>query len=251
MSELLKANILQAPGVVHGFTSRKGGLSHVPYAELNLSTTLQDDRSAVATNRRRVLQMLGKSDASWVSLKQVHGDAIVEVTHQASKSIEADALWTRDSNAVLAILVADCVPVLMSHPAKKVVGAAHAGWRGTQSKIVAKLVARIAEQAGSAAELRVALGPAIGPCCFQIGEDVATSLRAAYGENTPHVRIDEQGRLVADLWGLNFEALTESGVPAAQIEQLRRCTACEPEWFYSHRRDHGACGRQAGVIALA
>jgi polyphenol oxidase len=250
--ELVRSPGLTATaGVVHGFTTRKGGTSHGALGTLNLGTTVGDERAVVTENRQRVLAALGKPDAAWVSLKQVHGDSIVEVTRLASKSIEADGLWTRDPSAVLAILTADCVPVLMAHERARAVAAVHAGWRGTRAKVVALMVTRLKDAGVAPSGLRVALGPGIGPCCFEIGAEVASELRQAFGDGTPHVRLDERGRVVADLWALNHEALVAAGVPAENIEQVRRCTSCETDVFFSHRRDKGTTGRQAGVIALA
>jgi polyphenol oxidase len=250
--ELLRApGLLGLGGIVHGFTTRKGGGSRGALGTLNLGTTVGDERPVVSDNRQLVLKALGKTDAAFVSLRQVHGDSIVEVTRLASKSIEADALWTRDASAVVAVLTADCVPILMAHESKKAVAAVHAGWRGTKAKVSGLMVNRLKDAGLAIAGLHVAIGPGIGPCCFEIGADVAAELRAAFGEGTPHVRTDERGKLVADLWALNHEALIAAGVPAGNIEQLRRCTFCETDLFFSHRRDQGKTGRQAGVIGLA
>ena len=243
-SELLS----RVPGVRHGFTTRAGGSSSGPNASLNLSTRTGDERAAVELNRRRVLAALGAPEAVFVSVRQVHGDDLVEVSHMAGRSIEADGLLSRDPRAALAVLVADCVPILMADVRGRAVAAVHAGWRGTEARIAERAVRRLGDLGVPAADLRVALGPAIGPCCFTIGLDVAQKLGAAYPAAGQAIRPEGSGAR-ADLWDLNRQALEESGVAAEHVDALRTCTACTPELF-SHRRDHGATGRQAGVIVL-
>jgi polyphenol oxidase len=248
--ELLQSELLaRVPGVAHGFTTRRDGHSHGVYSSLNLSGRVGDEKSAVDANRQAVLARLGCPQGAMVMLKQIHGEEVREVTRWAGRSIEADGMWTRDRQAVLAVLVADCVPVLMSTPDGKAVAAVHAGWRGTRARIVARTVERLASAGYAADSLLVALGPAIGPCCFTIADDTGSQLRQAY-PSTAAVRQDA-GRMVADLWQLNVEALIESGVRQAHIDVLRRCTSCEAEMFFSHRRDHGSTGRQAGLIVAA
>ncbi|HET6343467.1 MAG TPA: peptidoglycan editing factor PgeF [Myxococcota bacterium] len=246
----LSADALAALPAVHAFTSREGGASGGAFATCNLSFRVGDARAAVERNRAAVLAALDREDARLVAVKQVHGAAVVEVTALASQHIEADALWTRDRRAVLAVLVADCLPVLMADREGRVVAAVHAGWRGTEARIVRHTVERLLSVAGVAPEsLMVALGPAIGPCCFEIGEEVGEALRVAYPDPGDSLVPGAPGKLMADLWALNTRALVEAGVPVAHITALRRCTRCTQDWF-SHRRDAGVTGRQAGVIAL-
>jgi YfiH family protein len=246
----LTADALAAVPVAHAFTSREGGTSTGAFATCNLSFRVGDLRVDVQRNRAAVLSALGRDGAGLVAVKQVHGAAVVEVTAGASQHIEADALWTRDRRAVLAVLVADCLPVLMADRQGRVVAAVHAGWRGTEARIVRHTVERLFTVAGVAPEsLVVALGPAIGPCCFEIGEEVGAALRAAYPDPGESLMPGAPSKVMADLWALNTRALREAGVPAGQITTLRHCTRCTQGWF-SHRRDAGLTGRQAGVIAL-
>ena len=247
--------LLASPGlqpiasIVHGFTTRAGGLSQGPFASLNLATRVDDDRSAVLQNRAAVLVALGRADANLIAVRQVHGDALVEVTRNAGPNIEGDALWTRDPQAVLAILVADCLPILLADRAGTVVAAVHAGWRGTEKRLVAAMVARLRSAGVSPADLVVSLGPCIGPCCFEIGEDVAFPLRNAFPDPGEAV-LPRGDRFVANLWDLNRRALVEAGVPAANIDSVARCTHCDAA-FFSYRRDAKRTGRQAGVIGFA
>ncbi len=247
---LLTSRVLtEPPGIVHGFTTREGGLSVGSYASLNLGTRTDDERSVVETNRRHVLTSLERTEASFVSLRQVHGADLVEVNHLAGRSIPADGLWTRDPKALIAVLVADCVPILITDQTGSFAAAVHAGWRGTKERIVAKMIERLESAGIEPSELRVAIGPAIGPCCFEIGEEVADELRGAYPNGGEAIRTDERGRRVADLWALNEQAAREAGALPLHTDTLRHCTHCD-ERFYSHRRDGPGTGRQAGVIGL-
>lgn len=248
---LIKSRVLdETPGITAGFTTREGGVSAGALESLNLSMHVGDQRQNVHANRGAALAALGRPDAAWVSLRQVHGNALVEVTHQAGRSIEADGVWTRDRMAAVAVLVADCVPMLIAEENGRAVCAVHAGWRGTQARIAAEAVARLKKAGFPPNSLRVAVGPAIGPCCFEIGDEVADELAKVSGDVTDAVARGADGRVTADLWALNHAFLVEAGVERTSIEVFRLCTACNPG-FYSHRRDKGTTGRQAGIIALA
>lgn len=248
---LVTSDLLQRlSGVVHGFTTREGGTSQGPFATLNLSTRVGDVRSVVESNRRQVLTWLGRSDATLVTLRQVHGNEIVQVNRQAGRSIEADGVWTIDPQVVVSVLVADCVPLVMTDTAGTMVAAVHAGWRGTRLRIASRMTKRLVAHGATMSQLRVAIGPAIGPCCFEIGNDVAEALREAYPQAGEAVRLTAGGKLCADLWSLNVADLVEAGVPREHIDVLRTCTSCSPA-FFSHRRDQGTTGRQAGVIGMA
>lgn len=244
------SKLLEVPGVVHGFTTRDGGESTGPYRSLNLSLTVDDDRDMVRRNRALVLNELGRSDARWVSLRQEHGPEVVQVTASAGGSIAADGLWTRDRNAAVAVLVADCVPVLFADRSGRTVGAVHAGWRGTRSKIVQVMCKRWRQAGIDLSEVVVAIGPAIGPECFEVGPEVADELHAAFPEATDAFRNARDDRIHVDLWRLNELALIEAGISENSIQTLRLCTSRRPELF-SHRGDGGTTGRQAGVISFS
>ena len=183
-----------------------------------------------------------------VTVKQVHGNAVVQVTQNAGRQIRADGLWTRDRKAAIAVLTADCVPILLADRSGTTVCALHAGWRGTKLKIVKTAVEALAEVGVEAGELCAAIGPAIGFEAFEIGAEVASELRDALGtssliEDRPH------GKARADLQGLNRSSLLEAGLKDTQIEILAHCTQTQPGYF-SYRRDQGKTGRQAAMIAL-
>lgn len=250
--ELIRTPLLDAvPGLAHGFTTRRGGVSDGIFASLNLSHRVGDARERVERNRQQTLAALGRDGAYLVVLKQVHGAEIVEVTGRAGQAIQADGVWTSDRSVVLAVLVADCVPILIAASNGRAAAAVHAGWRGTRARIAGRMIERLHEAGFDPASLTVAMGPAIGPCCFTIGEDVEGELRQAFPAAHDAIRTDEKGRRVADLWELNRRSLLDAGVPADRIDVVRRCTACEPSEFYSHRRDAGQTGRQSGLISPA
>ena len=236
------------PGIAHGFTTRDGGTSTGPYASLNLGGK-DDTRAAIEDNRKRVLDALELPRATFVALRQVHGNDIVQVTRQASRSIQADGLWTRDRSVVLCILTADCVPILFADTKGRAIGAAHAGWKGTASRIAGEMVSRLKGMDIAASDLRVVIGPSIGPDDFEIGPDVVLALTQAFPSPGAAIRPGAGDRSFADLWALNRRALVEAGVPDANIETLGVSTVADAR-FYSHRRDKGITGRQGAVIGF-
>lgn len=247
---MLTSRVLSdVPGIVHGFTTRDGGTSQGPYASLNLGGS-QDERASIQANRALLVESMGKKDATFVALRQVHGNAIVQVTRQAGRTIEADGLWTRDRGCVIAVLTADCVPILFADARGRAIGAVHAGWKGTASRIAGEMVARFKDFDIPPHDLRVAIGPSIGPDDFEIGPDVVLALETAFPNPGHAIRPGNDDRSYADLWAFNRRALMEAGVPEANIDIIGHSTVTDAR-FFSHRRDKGVTGRQAGVIAFA
>jgi len=232
------------------FTDRQDGVSSGPYSSLNLSLSTGDERPRVRHNRQLALARLGRPPQSWISVNQVHGPEVVQVTAQASAHIEADALITQDSRATLAVLVADCVPIVMADAHGTTVAAVHAGWRGTAARIAEAAAQACARVAACAPQnLWAHVGPAIGPCCFVVDRPVADALQEAYPSAHQAWAPEGEGRVAVDLWALNLQALTDAGVPGSQVQLTRHCTACSPDHF-SHRRDGAPSGRQAALIGL-
>ena len=212
---------------------------------------MHDDPAHVQVNRGHALRALGRPASSWVSGLQVHGDDVVQVARGASPHTRADGLITCDRGATLAILVGDCVPLLLVDAQARAVAAVHAGWRGTAQRIAARAALALADAAACApGALHAALGPAIGPCCFVVDAPVAAQLAAAYADASTAIAPapGAAGRARVDLWALNIAALVAAGVPEGQITATRTCTACSKAHF-SHRRDGAPSGRQAGLIA--
>lgn len=242
--------LLEVSGIAHGFTTREGGQSRGPFASLNLGSRVGDLRAVVEENRSAVLAALGRPKLTWVSMRQVHGCEVVEVTRNAGRSIEADALWTRDPAVAIAILVADCVPIIIADERGTAVAAVHAGWRGTEARVAETMVKRLGREGIPPQRLRVAIGPAIGPCCYEVGSEVAAKLSAAIPTCPQAIRATSGDKSVVDLWAMNRAILESVGVAPTRIDTFKLCTSCNPV-FFSHRRDQGQTGRQAGVVALA
>lgn len=254
MLDLIRAEALGAlPGVAHGFTTRRGGRSTGPLAGLNLALRPGETPENLRHHWALALGALGGAGAldpaDLALVTQVHGAAVRHATGGAGPLAtlgEADALITCTPGLTLAVRTADCVPVLLAAPgARPGVAAVHAGWRGTAARVVtAALEALLALTGAAPSSVRAAIGPAIGPCCYEVGPEVAAAL-AAIDPGCLHP--SPRGRQAADLQGANAALLRGAGVDA--IATIPRCTACDPELF-SHRGDGPATGRQAALIAL-
>jgi YfiH family protein len=239
--------------VLHGVFTRLGGVSRKPFDSLNLSISVPDDHEAVMENRRRFYAAVGTSRSLAVRTIQVHGTnvAVVGPTDVAVVQSATDGLVTATPNLPLVMAFADCTPIMLYDPIRGAVGIAHAGWRGTVAGICQATVRKMVDSLGcSPADIRGAIGPAIGPCCYEVGPDVIGAVQAAFGEVDalfrPH---PAQGdRLYFDQWAANELALRRAGVQ--QIERADICTACRVDEFYSHRAESGRTGRFGAIIAL-
>ncbi len=212
------------------FTTRVGGVSLEPFDRLNVSMSLGDHPFRVIANRDLAARPIG-ADAFWSTTKQVHrGDVVA--AHRMGRHREADAQWTDDPDQTLAVLSADCVLLLLVGATR--VGVAHAGWRG--------LLAGVIENAVVATEAtEVFAGPAIGPCCFEVGQEVIGSFAARH----PAAVTDDRH---VDLWVAAEAAAVRGG--AKVVHSARICTSCHPDLFFSHRQQQGQTGRQALVARL-
>jgi purine-nucleoside/S-methyl-5'-thioadenosine phosphorylase / adenosine deaminase len=216
------------------FTTRVGGVSEGPYASLNLGRKSGDDVAHVDENRRLVCEAIG-ADLERLALNfQVHSDRVLRAA-PGRRGEHADGLWTDEPGLPVLAMSADCLPVVIARTGDEpAVAVIHVGWRG----LLAGIVAAGAHALGDGT-LAAAIGPGIGPCCYEVGEEVAAPFRDRFGED-----VVSEGRL--DLWASAERALRDAGVQ--RVDRFDRCTACEPETFFSHRRDAGRTGRQ-GVIA--
>ncbi len=238
--------ILESPllaGFAHGFTTRGGGASAPPFDTLNLGGSVGDDPGCVGENWRRVEAVTG---LGFARVRQVHGARAVLAAAPTPPGEEADAVVSCTAGVAACVSVADCVPVLLADPQSGAVAAVHAGWRGTIARAAAEGVAALRREAGAPAGRIVAvIGPSIGPCCYEVSPDLAARFREAFGPGV----VREGGRPKLDLWGANSAALQGAGIAADRIQIVGRCTACEGELFFSHRRDSGRTGRQVAFIA--
>lgn len=209
-----------------------------------------------------MFHFFGVRDTSWedlrpigpvANLKQVHGTGVVlveqELTQVVSTLGEGDALVTKRSGVVLTISTADCVPLLFFDPQRRVIGAAHAGWRGTVKGIATRVVEVLAEQFGSVpAQLRVAIGPCIGPCCYEVGKEVLDQLSHTLPDGIVTRHSADRGTL--DLAALNMYQLRSAGLLPSAIRIGSLCTACHPERFFSYRRERPHSGNMISGIRL-
>ena len=234
-------------GIAAAFTTRHGGVSEAPFASLNLSLRAKDDPPAVRANRMRVLDAIGAPPDAWTCAEQVHGAGVANVGRadrgagaaDAGDAIAgADALWTLEPGIALAVLTADCVPILLADPDRGLIGVVHAGWRGLAAGVVGRAVEEMAPSSPSAF-----IGPSIGPCCYEVGEDVAAEVASAVGDGV--VRRGPGAAMPSlDLWEAAATALRAAGVGA--IAAARICTRSEHHRFYSHRAGDDA--RQGLVV---
>jgi YfiH family protein len=251
---VLVAEDLLEGGVVAAFTGRAGGSSAPPYATLNLALRVGDDLRRVLANRRRVATVLGLAGRPWAVARQVHSAGVLRVDAgrlgpgppEAKPPVgEGDGLVTADPGVVLAVLTADCAPVLLADPAAAVVGAVHAGWRGLAGGVVEAGVAAMAGLGADPAATVGLVGPAVGGCCYEVGPEVA----AAVGDRYPDaLATTRSGRPAVHPAAAAAQALRRAGV--GQVRVAAECTVDLERRFFSHRRDHGRTGRQAGLIAL-
>lgn len=235
--------------VAHGVTTRHGGVSRGAYSSLNLSLSVQDEETAVLENKRRVAQAFKASPMALLTTRQVHGASVVQVTDNVwsvEDSPRADALITDRPGPMLLQRFADCVPIFFAESSGRAVGLAHAGWRGTILNVAAATVAALeSSYRTKPSDLMVGIGPSIGPCCFEVGADVADQF-----QGTPSVILDRQPRPHIDLWEANRLALMDAGVVPEAIEVARICTRCRQDDYFSHRALGYPAGRFGGVIGL-
>jgi len=255
------ASLAACDGLVHAVSTRLGGVSTGRLATLNLSYSVGDDPAAVVENRQRLSTALGLALDDWVAASQVHGTRVALVGEaergrgayrQASALPETDALITAQPGLLLTLRLADCAPIFFFDPAHHAVGLAHAGWRGTVANIAAITVRAMATAFGSRpGDLRAGIGPAIGPCCYAVGGDVARQVQAALPWAAAVLAERPGGSLYLDLWEANRRALLAAGLRPEHIEVATLCSACHTEEFYSHRAERGRTGRFGAVIGLA
>ena len=272
------------PWLWHGFSTRKGGLSRaycsedVP-GELNLGFTAADRRETVLRNRRLLAEAVsGDPSTPLVTVRQIHSNRVVRarVPRSAQESpLKADGLFTDEPGLLIAVLTADCIPVLVADRKRHVVAAFHAGWRGTLKRIVETGVGRMRLEFGSRPEdLVAAIGPGIGACCYAVGEEVCSQFESQFdyahtlfrevfssdpvrikypmlflnqrapGHSAPH------SSLHLDLVEANRRQLRAAGVDADAIKVVGGCTCCQADLFFSHRASGGNTGRLMAVIGM-
>ena len=229
-------------GFLHGFPERTGGVSQGLRSSLNLGVRWGDDRTNVETNRRLLAEHAGYDPAQLAVTRHVHGTNVWKVGEPLAEGAEFDGLVCDRVGPVLGAFAADCIPILFAEPEARVCGAAHAGWRGTVGGVARNVVRRMEEAGARPERVRVALGPSIGPCCFEVGPEVVAEFRAAFGE-LPGLVVPGPRKDHLDLRVATRAALERAGVRPEHIDDRPPCTRCEADRFFSYRRD----GKDGGV----
>jgi len=254
-------NLSKYQEIGHFVSTRVGGHSSPPYASLNLSFQVGDDPQRVLKNRQRLAGALGIPLSNLTTAKQIHGCHVMVVSEPRrgngatdyKGAIDAtDAMVTNVPGICLMILLADCVPITLYDPTKRVVGVAHAGWKGTLQSIAQKTVQVFQEDFGSSPQDMVAaIGPSIGPCCYEVGPGVISQIEHLWGTRQRYVRkASWNGKGHLDLWEANLTQLVKADIPNNHIEIARMCTYHDPSLFFSYRHDRGRTGRFGAGIFL-
>ncbi|HEU5054934.1 MAG TPA: peptidoglycan editing factor PgeF [Kofleriaceae bacterium] len=246
---ILRSPLIPDDLFVHGFPERTGGVSLGLRASLNLGFRWGDERPHVEENRRRVAAAAGYDPAALVSMRHVHGTNVFRVGDPEPDSEEFDGLVCDRAGAVLGAFAADCTPILFADPQSRVIGAAHAGWRGTVAGVAQNVVARMVELGADPRAIRVALGPSIGPCCFEVGPEVVAEFTARL-PGLPGMVVDGPVKQHIDLRRVQRALLEEAGVRPEHIDDAPPCTKCNPDRFFSYRRDGKEGGIHMGFIGV-
>ena len=265
--------LAKLPWLVHGFSTRGGGVSKLDGKRvLNLGFTEWDSRENVKENRRRLQAAIGAEEARLAPVLQFHSDSIVVFERAPGDPVRADASITRKSGLLLAIQTADCVPILLVDPQRGAVAAVHAGWRGTLARIVEKAVGRMQMEFGSSPkELLAAVGPAIGGCCYEVGTEVASAFSAQFASAAdffdelrtgdepnplqwlnmmPPGHQPPSKKVLLDLGKANRAQLVSAGVAEKNIFIAELCTACRRDLLFSYRKEGANSGRMMAVVGI-
>jgi polyphenol oxidase len=261
------------PWLVHGFSTRSGGVSELADEKiLNLSFTEWDTRENVKENRRRLQRAIGAGKFRLVAMKQIHSDAIHLFRAAPSQACSGDASATDQPGLLLAVQTADCVPILLVDPKLRAIAAVHAGWRGTLARIAEKTVGKMQlEFAGAPQDLLAAIGPSIGPCCYEVGADFVPKFTAQFADATNYFDEPRSGEepnplqwlnmappghqpppkaVHLDLRKANRSQLLAAGLHAQNIFESSLCTGCRSDLFFSYRKEGTRSGRLLSVVGI-
>ncbi|MEO8703862.1 MAG: peptidoglycan editing factor PgeF [Kofleriaceae bacterium] len=244
-----RSPVIPASGFIHGFPERTGGVSTGLRSSLNLGKRWGDDAENVEANRRRLAAHAGYDPAQLVATRHVHGTNVYKVGEPLVENAEFDGLVCDRVGPVLGAFAADCIPIVFADPDARVCGAAHAGWRGTVAGVARNVITRMTQLGARPERIRVALGPSIGPCCFEVGDEVVAEFRAALGE-VPGLVVDGPRKHHIDLRVASRTLLERAGVQPASIDDRPPCTRCEAARFFSYRRDGIEGGVHMAFIGL-
>ncbi len=253
-------NLICFPELFHGVTTRAGGVSPEPFRSLNLGNTTGDNEANVGKNYERLSRALGFDLQTVVSSHQVHGTEIAVIKKAPARSMPFPAAHALDGydgfitavpNIPLLVRVADCVPVILYEPDSKALAVVHAGWKGTAGGIAAKAAGLMVHHYQcDMKKIRAGIGPSIGPCCYEVRQDVAACFRKTIGNKRFLMPEETENIFSLDLPEVNRLQLIESGLAPEHIELSWHCTACNSNLFFSHRGEKGKTGRFALVAGL-
>jgi len=253
---LLKSSLIPCR---HGFTTRLGGASEGVYSSLNLRENSDDLRENVRENYRRLANAVGFDAEKLVFTRQVHENEVRYATESDSREVytpiayTCDGLYTDVKGLPILCFTADCVPVLLCDSVRGAAAAVHCGWRSTVQDILGVAVIKLLSLGCKSENIVAAIGPAIGACCFEVGEDVVSAMKDWLGEDACHFvreKPDAEGKYLADLRSADKFRLMSLGLKAENIDVSAECTMCSPDKYWSHRVTKGVRGNQAAVIVL-
>jgi len=237
-------------GVKHAIFTRLGGLSHSPFDGLNVGHRVGDEDEAVEANHRIIYETLALSGEDVVTARQVQGHSVAVVGPKDKGQIVpgTDGLVTETPGVALMLRFADCAPILLYDPQKRVIGLGHAGWRGMVGLLAQRLAQTMREEFGChLGQVKAGLGPAIGPCCYSVGEEVREAVGAVLPDSSGAL-VERADGVYLDLWEANRWQLRQLGIQKIEIGKI--CTACNTAEFFSHRAEGERTGRFAVLMAL-
>jgi polyphenol oxidase len=251
-------NLGKIPDLVHFITTRGGGVSLPPYNSLNLGLHTADNTDHVRANRALLAEFTRIPYRRFLYASQVHSGNVKVIDPAAinggvlDQNPRTDATITALPGICLMVMVADCVPVLLFDPLKRVSAVIHAGWRGTVNFIVQNTIQSMIENYGcNPTDIFAGIGPSIGPCCYEVGEDVRNFVIQNFGTSEGYlIPQNHTSKLHFDLWYANYKQLTDNGVQPKNIETSELCTKCNQDIFYSSRASGGITGRFAAGICM-
>lgn len=256
MSCLIASSLARFDFITHAFCTRQGGASEGVYAGMNMSPAVGDDPQDVGRNWQIISEAFHVAPDHFFLMQQVHGDEVLVLDRPPDKEAfpvppACDAVITNQPNIAICVKTADCVPIFLLDHARRVIANIHAGWQGTVRNIAGKAVSVLERQFGSRRQDLIAvIGPAIGPCCYEVDAPVIAALGDWRDSHDICRASRHPDRLMLDLSRLNQEQLAQAGLAAGQISRIDLCTACREDLFFSHRRDKGKTGRQVHFIML-
>jgi len=256
MTNTIKSKIISFP---HGFSERNGGVSEGTFTSLNLGMNRGDDKEKVIKNWDIFLESCDMTGRDFVCGQQVHGNVVAIVDADNAKPaygqnplIEADGFATNTPGVPLAIFTADCTPLILTDEVNSVIACVHCGWRSTVADIEKNAVDAMLSLGAKTENIKAAMGPAIGKCCFEVGEEVIEAAGNLIGELPKELYDDSinSGKYMLDLQGVIKIRLMQLGIREENIDNVNECTMCNTHKFWSHRGSKGIRGSQANIVMI-